>query len=204
MFTGIVEAVGAVVAVENEGQFRRIRVRGGSLLDDIGAGASIATNGVCVTATSVEDGCFTADLSAETLARTTFGRLEVGRRVNLELSMRADARFGGHIVQGHVDCVGSIVRFDRREDDWLLEVEFPAQHAGRLAWKGSVAIDGISLTVAGLEQDRMSFAIIPYTLENTNLGSARPGDPVNVEFDVISKYVERLLEPYLERLRGAS
>jgi riboflavin synthase len=200
MFTGIIETVGHVLDVTDTHEFRRIRVHAGSLIDGVGVGASIATNGVCITATTVEDGAFTADLSRETLARTTFGDLETGRRVNLELSMRADARFGGHIVQGHVDGVGTIRRFDRNGDDWVLEVGFSPEHARRLVWKGSVAVDGISLTVAALESDWMSFAIIPFTLENTNLGSARPGDRVNLEFDVLAKYVERMLEPYVQSL----
>jgi riboflavin synthase len=201
MFTGIIEAVGEVVEIDNRDDFRRVRIRGGTLLDGVEAGSSIATNGVCVTATSVGDGCFTADLSRETLDRTTFGELPTGRRVNLELSMRTDARFGGHIVQGHVDGVGTIRRFDRNGDDWLLEVIFPPEHARRLVSKGSVAVDGISLTVAGLDDDAMAFAIIPYTLQNTNLGSAHPGDQVNIEFDVLAKYVERMLEPYVRQLR---
>jgi riboflavin synthase len=157
-----------------------------------------------VTATSIEGGCFAADLSRETLERTTFADIEKGRRVNLELSMRADARFGGHIVQGHVDGVDTISRFDRSGDDWNLEVRFPPEHHRRLVWKGSVAIDGISLTVAALGRDTMSFAIIPYTFENTSLGRSRVGDRVNIEFDVLAKYVERLLEPYVQRLGGGA
>lgn len=202
MFTGIIENVGEVVDVADSGEFRRIRVRGGNLLANVRPGASIATNGVCVTATSIDDDSFTADLSRETLERTTFSGIEPGRSVNLELSMRADARFGGHIVQGHVDGVGTITKFDRCGDDWRLEVNFPPEHQRRLVWKGSVAIDGISLTVAGLGSDTMSFAIIPYTLEHTNLGRLRVGDQVNIEFDVLAKYVERLLEPYVEKLEG--
>jgi len=202
MFTGIIEGVGEVVDVTDNDDFRRIRVRGGALLENVHPGASISTNGVCVTATSIDDGCFTADLSRETLERTTFAQIEVGRPVNLELSMRADSRFGGHIVQGHVDGVGTISRFDRNGDDWHLEVRFPRAHQRRLVWKGSVAVDGISLTVAELGAETMSFAIIPYTFENTNLNLSRVGDRVNIEFDVLAKYVERLLEPYVEKIEG--
>ncbi len=204
MFTGIIESVGEVVDITGNDQFRRIRVRGGNLLASVRPGSSIATNGVCVTATSIEDGCFTADLSRETLERTTFSEIEAGRRVNLELSMRTDSRFGGHIVQGHVDGVGTISKFDRNDDDWHLEVRFPTEHQRRLVWKGSVAIDGISLTIAALGHDTMSFAIIPYTFENTNLAHSRVGDRVNIEYDVLAKYVERLLEPYVEKLGGGA
>ena len=117
--------------------------------------------------------------------------------------MRADSRFGGHIVQGHVDGVGRIRRFDREDDDWILEVDYDPAAASRIVWKGSIAVDGISLTVAGLESSSFSIAIIPHTLENTNLKCARPGDEVNLEFDVLAKYVENLVSPYLGQLRGA-
>lgn len=200
MFTGIIEDVGEIIDVYDAEDFRRLRIRAPGILEDIRTGSSIATNGVCLTAREVVDDCFVTDLSRETLERTTFQKAAPGQKVNLERPMRADSRFGGHIVQGHVDGIGRVRRFDRTADEWTLEVGYPAAFESRLVWKGSVAIDGISLTVAGLDADALSIAIIPYTLENTNLGERRPGDPVNLEFDVLAKYVERLVTPYLERL----
>ena len=202
MFTGIIEEVGEIVEVHDTDDFRKIRIAAARILDDIKPGSSISTNGVCITVREIDPGGFTADLSGETLDRTTFRNAGSGTHVNLERSMRADSRFGGHIVQGHVDGVGRIRRFDREDDDWILEVDYDPAAAARIVWKGSIAVDGISLTVAGLEASSFSIAIIPHTLENTNLKYAQPGDEVNVEFDVLAKYVENLVSPYLEQLRG--
>ena len=201
MFTGIVEEVGQIVDVTDADEFRRIRVGGKRVLEDAGPGASILTNGVCITATAVGASDFTAELSRETLNRTTFSTSAPGDHVNLERSMRANDRFGGHIVQGHVDGIGRIRRFDRAADDWILEVEYDPNDGARLVWKGSVAVDGISLTVADLTPETFSIAIIPFTIENTNLKYAKPGDTVNLEFDVLAKYVEKLVQPYMERLQ---
>lgn len=198
MFTGLVEAVGEVVATRDADAFREIRIRVPSLIDDLREGSSIATQGVCITAREVLTDGFVADLSGETLSRTTLGRLGPGDRVNLERALRADARLGGHIVQGHVDGVGEILEFERRGDDWNLVIGYDAKDQSRLVPKGSVAVDGISLTVAALTDQSFSVAIIPFTFENTTLGSSRKGDAVNLEFDVLAKYVGRLLEPYLE------
>ena len=203
MFTGIIEEVGEIVEVHNTDDFRRARIAAARILDDIKPGSSISTNGVCITVREIDPGSFTADLSRETLDRTTFRNIGSGTHVNLERSMRADSRFGGHIVQGHVDGVGRIRRFDREDDDWMLEVDYDPAAASRIVWKGSIAVDGISLTVAGLEASSFCIAIIPHTLENTNLKYAQPGDEVNLEFDVLAKYVENLVSPYLEQLRGA-
>ena len=202
MFTGIIEEVGEIVRVEDTDDFRRVSIRAPGLISDIEAGSSVATNGVCITAVGVDGDTFSADLSGETLDRTTLGRVSPGTPVNLERSMRADGRFGGHIVQGHVDGVGKIRRFDRAGDDWMLEIGYDAKDSSRLVWKGSVAVDGISLTVAELEEDTFSIAIIPFTLENTNLENRKPGDEVNVEFDVLAKYVEKLVRNYLEQIDG--
>jgi riboflavin synthase len=202
MFTGIIEEVGKVIEVIDSDEFRRIRVQAKTVLDDMISGSSIATNGVCITAREVDGDSFTADLSRETLDRTTLKHAGGGSHVNLERSMRADSRFGGHIVQGHVDRVGAIRRFDRRGDDWILEVAYDPAWASRLVWKGSIAVDGISLTVATLGKETFSIAIIPHTLENTNLQEASAGDEVNLEFDVLAKYVEKLVGPYLERIKG--
>jgi riboflavin synthase len=193
MFTGIIEEVGEVAGIDDQKDFRTIRVRGRRILEDVQVGSSIAVNGVCLTVRSFDTGGFSAELSHETLERTSLGRLKSGVVVNLERPMRADGRFGGHIVQGHVDCVGNIRAFDRVGDNWNLEVQLPQSARRYVVEKGSIAIDGISLTVAAVNDDVISVAIIPHTLENTNLKRVMPGDPVNLEFDVIAKYVERML-----------
>ena len=193
MFTGIIEEVGHIVAIEDSGEFRTLRVEAGAILDGIEAGASISVNGVCLTVRTYSAGSFTADLSRETLERTSLNSLHAGTVVNLERPMRADGRFGGHIVQGHVDGVGKIRSFDRDGDNWNLRVEFPESAARYIVHKGSIAIDGISLTVASLKAPVLEVAIIPHTFENTNLRHAQAGDSVNLEFDVIAKYVERMM-----------
>jgi riboflavin synthase len=193
MFTGIIEEVGHIVAIEDSGEFRTLRVEAGAILDGIKAGASISVNGVCLTVRTYNAGSFTADLSRETLERTSLNALHAGTVVNLERPMRADGRFGGHIVQGHVDGIGKIRSFDRDGDNWNLRVEFPESAARYIVHKGSIAIDGISLTVASLKTPVLEVAIIPHTFENTNLRHAQAGDTVNLEFDVIAKYVERMM-----------
>jgi riboflavin synthase len=193
MFTGIIEEVGEIEALSDAGEFRSVRVRAGSILNGAEAGNSIAVNGVCLTVRTREPRSFTADLSGETLERTSLKALRVGATVNLERPMRADGRFGGHIVQGHVDTTGRIESFNRDGDNWNLVVAFPADASRYIVEKGSIAIDGISLTVASLGPSVLEVAIIPHTFENTNLRHARVGDTVNLEFDVIAKYVERML-----------
>ena len=200
MFTGIIEEVGEIVEIEDAGDFRTIHVDGWTAFDDLRTGSSIAVNGVCLTARSISGRTFSAEMSRETLDRTSLGNLKKGAVVNLERPMRADSRFGGHIVQGHVDGVGWIRRFDRNGDAWNLEVEYPSSGSRYLVEKGSIAVDGISLTVASLQgPGNFSVAIIPHTFENTNLKAARPNDPVNLEFDVLAKYIENLLKPYAIR-----
>jgi len=193
MFTGIIEEVGEIEALSDAGEFRSVRVRAGSILNGAEAGNSIAVNGVCLTVRTREPRSFTADLSRETLERTSLKALRVGATVNLERPMRADGRFGGHIVQGHVDTTGRIESFNRDGGNWNLVVGFPADASRYIVEKGSIAIDGISLTVASLGPSVLEVAIIPHTFENTNLRHARAGDTVNLEFDVIAKYVERML-----------
>src|SRR5262244_305559 len=184
MFTGIVEEVGEVVQIKQTGEFRTVQVRGKFVLDDLRLGSSIAVNGVCLTARSIDADTFAADMSRETLERTSLGNLANGAIVNLERPMRADSRFGGHIMQGHVDGIGRIRRFDRVDDAWNLEVEYPTLDSRYIVEKGSIAVDGISLTVASLRDSSVfSVAIIPHTFENTNLKVAKAGDPVNLEFD---------------------
>ena len=200
MFTGIIEEVGEVVDVTDTGNFRTIVVKANTVFDDLRAGSSIAVNGVCLTVRSMASGTFAAEMSRETLDRTSLGSLKKDTGVNLERPMRADSRFGGHIVQGHVDGVGLIQLFERQGDAWNLEVEYPETDKRYLVQKGSIAVDGISLTVASFPRANIfSVAIIPHTFENTNLRTARPNDPVNLEFDVLAKYIESLLKPYAVR-----
>jgi len=200
MFTGIIEEIGEVVEIKEAGDFRAIHVRGKTIFDDLKLGSSIAVNGVCLTVRSIATNVFTAEMSRETLDRTSLGNLAGGSIVNLERPMRAESRFGGHIVQGHVDGIGWIRKFDREGDAWNLKIEYPAAGARYIVEKGSIAVDGISLTVADLQGSSVfSVAIIPHTFENTNLKMSKTGDPVNLEFDVIAKYVETLIKPYAVR-----
>lgn len=194
MFTGIIEGVGEIVALDDAGDFRTLRVTAGRILDAIAAGESIAVNGVCLTVRSFKPGEFTAELSSETLQRTSLNKLRAGTLVNLERPMRADGRFGGHIVQGHVDGIGKIRSFSREGDNWTLQIEVPSQALRYIVEKGSIAIDGISLTVAAMKPPVIEIAIIPHTFDNTNLQHAQAGDTVNLELDIIAKYVERMLQ----------
>jgi riboflavin synthase len=193
MFTGIIEEVGEIAEIADSGGFRTVRVRAHRILDGIQAGASISVNGVCLTARAIHNDGFTADLSHETLERTSLKVLAAGSLANLERPMRADGRFDGHIVQGHVDGVGRIREFTRKGDDYRLEVEFPESALRYIVEKGSISVDGISLTIARVKPYVFEVAIIPHTFDNTNLQRAQSGDPVNLEFDVIAKYVERML-----------
>lgn len=193
MFTGLIEAVGTVVSLDERGDFHSLRVQAESVMGDLGQGSSVAVNGVCLTVRAHDRTSFSADLSRETLDRTSLKGLSAGSLVNLERPMRADGRFGGHIVQGHVDGTGKILEFSRDGDNWRLRVEVPSGSSRYLVHKGSIAVDGISLTVAALQDSSFDVAIIPHTLENTNLRQARSGDIVNLEYDVIAKYVERML-----------
>ena len=207
MFTGIVEELGVVDGIEEQPDAIRLTVRGPFVTTDAALGDSIAVNGCCLTV-AVRDGeTFTADVMRETLAKTALGALEVGSRVNLERAVTPQTRLGGHIVQGHVDGTGRLVRREPSEHWELVEVELPADLARYLVPKGSITVDGISLTVvevstgstgtAGSTGQNGSFTVslIPETLARTTLGFKQPGDPVNLEVDVIAKYVEKLLAP---------
>ena len=193
MFTGIIETVGEIAGVDDTGEFRTIRVGVSGSIDELAVGDSIAVNGVCLTVRAFASRTFAADLSRETLDRTSLQNLHTGVLVNLERPMRADGRFGGHIVQGHVDGVGRIRSFDRVGDSWNLAVEFPETALRYIVEKGSISIDGISLTVAAIKASVLEVAIIPHTFENTNLRHAKTGDSVNLELDLIAKYVERMM-----------
>lgn len=193
MFTGIVEEIGAVVELNDSADLRRLRLRAKRVLEDLRIGSSVAVNGVCLTVVSFDKTSFTVELVRETLDRTSLKNAAVGTIVNLERPMRADGRFDGHIVQGHVDGVGKIVSFRQVGDNRNLEVEFPATALRYIAEKGSITVDGISLTVTTVRDSMFGAAIIPHTLENTNLRLAEPGGLVNLEFDIIAKYVERMV-----------
>ncbi|WP_129838308.1 riboflavin synthase [Streptomyces sp. RFCAC02] len=191
MFTGIVEELGEVVALESTGASARLRLRGRLVTEDAGHGDSIAVNGVCLTVAAHGEGEFTADVMAETLRRTTLGSLAPGDRVNLERPVALGGRFGGHLVQGHVDGVGTVV--DRTPGDaWeSVTVALPPGLARYVADKGSVAVDGVSLTVVAAGDDSFTVGLIPTTLASTTLGLRRPGEPVNLEVDVLAKYLAR-------------
>jgi riboflavin synthase len=200
MFTGIVEDAGTVMKVGRDRDVVVVTIDGGRTAARLRAGDSIAVNGCCLTAVAVKRGQFSCHLTAETLARTSFAAtLRPGARVNLERPMPADGRFDGHIVQGHVDGVGKVVRLDRDARAAELVVEAPAGLLRYLVEKGSIAVDGVSLTIAALRRSAFTVALIPYTLERTNLGAARPGTRVNLEVDVIAKYVERLVKQARQR-----
>jgi riboflavin synthase len=195
MFTGIIEEVGKVIRLVEEHGTRRMTVSSSKLVKELKQGSSIAVSGVCLTAVELTPNSFRCDLAEETWSRTSFSRIKEGAPVNLELPMAAHGRFDGHIVQGHVDGTGKFLGLDRIKgaDDYWLRIEIPADLARYVIFKGSLSIEGISLTVAKLEGTKVTVAIIPHTAEMTNLASLRPGDPVNLEVDVIAKYVEKML-----------
>ena len=195
MFTGIVEELGTIRSIRRGAASAVLSIGAEAVLSDLRIGDSVAVNGVCLTATGVDGSGFTADVMHETLRRSSLGALGPGSRVNLERAMAADGRFGGHIVSGHIDGTGTIA--ERRRDDnavWYT-VSAPPALLRYIVEKGSVAIDGISLTVASVEADRFSVSVIPHTAAMTLLGAKGPGDVVNLETDIIGKYVERLLRP---------
>ena len=194
MFTGIIEELGRVRAVEQNGENARIVIEARTVTEDTKHGDSIAVNGVCLTALDIQAGSFAADVSRETLNRSTLGRLKTGAPVNLERAVTPATRLGGHIVQGHVDARGKFVSATDHEGSWTVRIAYPAEIARYLVFKGSVAVEGISLTVAHLADDYFEIAVIPKTWEVTNFSQLQPGDDVNIEVDVIAKYVERLLD----------
>ncbi|MEU5435899.1 riboflavin synthase [Streptomyces sp. NPDC020719] len=193
MFTGIVEELGEVTAVEKLGDSSRFRLRGPVVTEGAGHGDSIAVNGVCLTVVEFGDGEFTADVMEETLKRSSLGALDVGSRVNLERPMAVGGRLGGHIVQGHVDGTGTIVSRTPSENWEIVKVSLPPELTRYVVEKGSITVDGVSLTVVDAGPDYFTISLIPTTLALTTLGIKQPGDPVNLEVDVIAKYVERLL-----------
>ncbi|MFD0040886.1 riboflavin synthase [Streptomyces anulatus] len=193
MFTGIVEELGEVTAVEQLTDASRFRLRGPVVTESAKHGDSIAVNGVCLTVVDTVDGEFTADVMAETLKRSSLGALTTGSRVNLERPMALGGRLGGHIVQGHVDGTGTIVERTPSEHWEIVKVSLPPELTRYVVEKGSITVDGVSLTVVDAAADHFTISLIPTTLALTTLGRKQPGDPVNLEVDVLAKYVERLL-----------
>jgi riboflavin synthase len=193
MFTGIIEELGSVESVEERGENARIVIDARVVTEGTQHGDSIAVNGVCLTALDIQPDSFAADVSRETLQRSTLGRLRPGAPVNLERAVTPTTRLGGHIVQGHVDARGQFLNVENHGDSWTLRIAYPPEIARYLVFKGSVSVEGISLTIAGLTAEYFEIAIIPKTWEVTNLSHLKPGDEVNVEVDIIGKYVEKLL-----------
>lgn len=191
MFTGIVETMGDVIAAERSDGGMRMHVRVPGL--NLSIGDSVAVNGVCLTAVAVDGSGFEADLVLETLARTNLGETKTGDRVNLERPMPANGRFDGHIVQGHIDGVGEVVKVTPEGEGRRMSIRAPQELSRYVAEKGSVAVDGVSLTVAAVDDHEFEIALIPHTLAVTTLGVRDPGSKVNLEVDVIAKYVERMM-----------
>ena len=193
MFTGIIEELGSVRSIEERGENALIVVAARIVTEGTNHGDSIAVNGVCLTALDIQPDSFAADVSRETLSRSTLARLKPGAPVNLERAVTPVTRLGGHIVQGHVDARGTFEGVEDHGESWTLRIKYPPELARYLVFKGSVAVEGISLTIAGLTDEYFEIAIIPKTWEVTNLSHLKPGDDVNIEVDVMGKYVEKLL-----------
>ena len=194
MFTGIIEELGRVHSVEQNGENARMVIEARTVTEGTKHGDSIAVNGVCLTALDVTSNSFAADVSKETLERSTLGRLKPNSPVNLERAVTPATRLGGHIVQGHVDATGKFLEAVDHGGSWTVRIAYPREIAPYLVFKGSVTVEGISLTIAALADDHFDIAVIPKTWEVTNFSHLRPGDEVNIEADVIAKYVERILD----------
>lgn len=194
MFTGLIQDVGTVESITRHGKEARLTIRTTLSMDDWNIGDSVAVNGTCLTVTTMEQGRFATDLSDETLKRTGFAQAKSGDRVNLELALRFSDRLGGHLVQGHVDGVGHLVAQRKVGDGWELGYELPEPLLDTVVEKGSITIDGVSLTIATLDGSRVMIAVIPHTADQTNLLDRRVGDGVNIETDLVAKYVRRTLD----------
>jgi riboflavin synthase, alpha subunit len=193
MFTGIIEELGSIASLDIHPGGAKIKISCRLATEDGADGDSIAVNGVCLTALEVTPESFMADVSQETLNRSTLGRLKAGSRVNLERAVTPSTHLGGHIVQGHVDARGTLLSADESGGFWTVRIGYPKEIGQYLVYKGSVSVEGISLTIAKLENDYFEIAVIPKTWELTNLSTLNPGDEVNLEADVIAKYVERIM-----------
>lgn len=196
MFTGIIEELGTIKNLTSVTDGARIEVTAPTILSDAKIGDSIAVNGVCLTVVTMTKNSFTADVSGETLRRTSLKQINAGSRVNLERPMTPNARFGGHLVQGHVDGMGEFLQAKTEGESWNVRIGFPAELGKYIVEKGSITVDGISLTVAALTETWLEIAVIPHTWQVTNLSSLNRGEAVNLEVDIIAKYVERMLLPH--------
>jgi riboflavin synthase len=202
MFTGLIQEIGKIAEVHTlassagRAAIRRITVIAGTIPSELELGDSVSVSGVCLTAVEIRGKQFSADLAEETLERTSLGRLQAGSLVNLELPARAQDRLGGHIVQGHVDGTGKLLELNKIKDgeDWRMEIEIPFGLSKYVVAQGSITIEGISLTVARIEANRVEIAIIPHTYQATNLHTLRPGDAVNIEVDILAKYAEKMAQ----------
>jgi len=190
MFTGLIESLGTVRSLEKRGDAARVSLET-PLAIDLSLGESLAVNGCCLTVTTKDSASASFDLLGETLARTNLGHLAAGSRVNLERALRADGRFGGHFVQGHIDTTAKVISVEKKNGDLLLLIELPPAGAPYFIEKGSIAVNGVSLTVSSLTNDHFGLWIIPHTLQETNLGDLKNGDLVNLEYDMLAKYAER-------------
>lgn len=199
MFTGIIEEIGTVGQASRSGGSLRLRIKAPRVATEVSVGDSINIDGACQTVTQVKDEFFTVEAVEETLKRTTLGKLKSGDRVNLERALRASDRLGGHLVSGHVDFVGRIKSIVRRDQSRIYEFEFPEEYKSHFVDKGSVAVDGISLTVVDVQENSFTVSVIPYTMRETTLGVKKTGDGVNIETDLIGKYVHRTLASSKEK-----
>jgi riboflavin synthase len=193
MFTGIIEEIGTITTIQKGARSARLTIKAEIIIEDMKLGDSIAVNGVCLTVTDFSHHTFSADVMNETLSRSSLGQLSVGSRVNLERAMPANGRFGGHIVSGHIDGTGEIIQKERDDNAVWLTVAVPEQILKYIVEKGSVTVDGVSLTVARISDRHFAVSIIPHTGKATILLDKRPGDAVNIEIDIIGKYIERFL-----------
>lgn len=202
MFTGLVECVGTVKrSVETESG-RLIEIAAAEILEDVKVGDSISIDGVCQTVVAFEPESFSCEAVGETLEKTTLGGLCAGNRVNLERAMRADTRLGGHMVQGHVSAVASVSAMEQRAENWLLRVRLPSELLPLIVPEGSITIQGVSLTIAAIDGEEISINIVPHTAAHTTLATLSAGDGVNIETDIIGRYVARMIGPYLNRNNG--
>ncbi len=194
MFTGIIEEIGTIRNIEIRGPSVRITISSSRVLEDSSVGDSISVNGICLTVTSMNSGSFTADIMNETIKRTAFHSMRVGTKVNLERAMKVDGRFGGHMVSGHIDGTATIQSIEHQGNATWYSLKPPSDLLRYIVEKGSVALDGTSLTVAYVDRDKFKVSIIPHTSEATVLSEKRPGQKVNIEVDIVGKYIEKLIE----------
>ncbi len=199
MFTGLIEEIGQIRSIENFGDGSRIHINATKILDDINLGDSIAVNGVCLTVVSHSDNSFSVEAVKETMTRSALSELKIHQNVNLERALKANSRLGGHFVQGHVDGIGTVLAMDKQDPGYLLKIQLPAELSKFLVEKGSIAINGISLTLASVESDRISLAIIPHTVQATTLHALKSGDSVNIEVDVLGKYIYKMVGPFAQQ-----